>query len=155
MDILKENTLLYSALIFAAVFCLLLFPNKTASAEAAPQKVGTTDAGTVFLLPDTVQILRKGDTHYLLAAAEEQFTDDAFLSDLHSTAGMETAASEWKLYMFTSDGRYYCTPQRYLLDTQGNTCVDLGSNMQLAMIDNKLTADIYTAALHVLEGKNP
>ena len=153
MDILKENNFIFSLLVFAAIFCLLLFPNGTARAEAAPQKVGTTDAGTVFLLPDTVQIIRKGDTHYLLAAAEEQFTNEAFLSDLHSTAGMEAAASDWKLYMFTSDGRYYCTPQRYLLDAQGNTCVNLGSNMQLSMIDNKLTADIYTAALRVLEGK--
>ncbi len=153
MDILKENTLLYSVLIFTAVLSLLFFPSRTANAEAGLQKVGEGDAGTVFLLPDTVQILSRGEARYLLAAVEEQFTDEAFLSDLHSTAGMEAAASEWKLYMFTSDGRYYCTPQRYLLDTQGNTCVDLGSNMQLSMIDNKLTADIYTAALRVLEGK--
>ena len=56
--------------------------------------------------------------------------------------------------MFTNDGRYYCMPQRYLIDSQGKVCGDLGSSMQLQMIDDEIIFKIYTNALKTLEDKN-
>ena len=55
--------------------------------------------------------------------------------------------------MFTNDGKYYCMPQRYLIDSQGKVCGDLGSNMQMQMIDDKVVSKIYTSALKSLSDK--
>lgn len=56
--------------------------------------------------------------------------------------------------MFTSDGRYYCTPQKYLIDLEGKVCGDLGSDMNLKVINDKIIAEIYTSALKTLEDKD-
>lgn len=52
------------------------------------------------------------------------------------------------------NGKYYCMPQRYLIDSQGKVCGDLGSSMQLQMIDDEIVFKIYTNALKTLEDKN-
>lgn len=44
-------------------------------------------------------------------------------------------------------------PQRYLIDSQGKVCGDLGSNMQMQMIDDKIVSKIYTSALKSLSDK--
>lgn len=44
--------------------------------------------------------------------------------------------------------------QRYLIDSQGKICGDLGSSMQLQMIDDEIIFKIYTNALKTLEDKN-
>ena len=66
---------------------------------------------------------------------------------------MENAVSTLALYMFTNDGRFYCMVQRYLIDSEGKVCVDLGSDMQFRAIDEKILTDVYTASLKVLEDK--
>ena len=52
------------------------------------------------------------------------------------------------------NGKYYCMPQRYLIDSQGKVYGDLGSSMQLQMIDEEIIFKIYTNALKTLEDKN-
>lgn len=44
--------------------------------------------------------------------------------------------------------------QRYLIDSQGKVCSNLGSSMQLQMIDDEIIFKIYTNALKTLEDKN-
>ena len=52
------------------------------------------------------------------------------------------------------NGKYYCMPQKYLIDSQGKVYGDLGSSMQLQMIDDEIIFKIYTNALKTLEDKN-
>ena len=66
---------------------------------------------------------------------------------------MQNVVSTLCLYMFTNDGRFYCMPQRYLIDNEGKVCVDLGSDMQFRGIDEKILTQVYTASLKVLESK--
>ena len=150
MDFWKDNTIVIAAFLCLALLVSLFMPGR-AQASASERKVGDSGTGTVYLLTESVQPVQKDGSRYLVAAAEEVYTDADFLADLHSDESTRDAASELTLYMFTSDGRYYCIVQRYLLDSEGRTCADLGGDMQLQMIGDKLTADIYTAALDVLK----
>lgn len=150
MDFCKDNTIVMAALLCLILLASLLMPGR-AQAAAAEREVGKSDTGTVYLLTESVRPVQKDGSRYLVAAAEEVYTDADFLADLHSDESTQNASSELTLYMFTSDGRYYCIVQRYLLDSEGRTCADLGGDMQLQMIGDKLTADIYTAALDVLK----
>lgn len=52
------------------------------------------------------------------------------------------------------NGKYYCMPQRYLIDSQDKVCGDVSSSMQLKMIDEEIIFKIYTNALKILENKN-
>lgn len=150
MDFCKDNAIVMAAFLCLILLASFLMPGR-AQAAAAEREVGKSDTGTVYLLVSSVQPVQKNGSRYLVAAAEEVYTDADFLADLHSDKSTQNAASELTLYMFTSDGRYYCIVQRYLLDGEGRACADLGGDMQLQMISDKLTADIYTAALDVLK----
>lgn len=89
----------------------------------------------------------------MIVSAEEHYKNSSFLTELRKDEDLKDTVSSATLYMFTSDGKYYCTPQKYLIDSQGNVCGDLGSSMQLQMIDDEMIAKIYIDALKVLEDK--
>lgn len=123
-------------------------------AEAAiEQKVGNSDYGIMYIYPDTVEAVKKDDKYYVVVSAEDRYTDEKFLSELRQGENMQNAVSTLCLYMFTNDGRFYCMPQRYLIDNEGKVCVDLGSDMQFKGIDEKILTQVYTASLKVLESK--
>ena len=123
-------------------------------AEAAiEQKVGNSDYGIMYIYPDTVETVKKDDKYYVVVSAEDRYTDEKFLSELRQGENMQNAVSTLCLYMFTNDGRFYCMPQRYLIDNEGKVCVDLGSDMQFKGIDEKILTQVYTASLKVLESK--
>lgn len=67
---------------------------------------------------------------------------------------MQNVVSISCLYIFSNAGRFYCMLKRYLIDSQGKVCGDLGSSMQLQMIDDEIIFKIYTNALKTLEDKN-
>lgn len=54
----------------------------------------------------------------------------------------------------TKKGKYCYILQRYLIDSQSKVYDDLGSSMQLQMIDDEIIFKIYTNALKILENKN-
>ena len=101
-----------------------------------------------------IETVKKDGHFYLIVSAEEHYKESDFLTELRKGEDLKDTVSSLTLYMFTNDGRYYCMPQRYLIDSQGRVCGDLGSSMQLQMIDDEIIFKIYTNALKTLEDKN-
>ena len=127
-------------------------PNSVAEA-ATEQRIGNSDYGIMYIYPDTVEAVKKDGRYYVVVSAEDRYTDKKFLAELRQGENMQNAVSTLCLYMFTNDGRFYCMPQRYLIDNEGKVCVDLGSDMQFRGIDEKILTQVYTASLKVLESK--
>lgn len=155
MDILKDNIGLIGVLFVIVIGIGIFFWSKpTKQAEAQANKmIAQTDIGTVYIDTDNIEALKKDGKLYLIVSVEEHYKDSNFLTELRKGEDLQDVVSSLTLYMFTNDGRYYCTPQRYLIDSQAKVCADLGSNMQLQMIDDKVISKIYTEALRVLEDK--
>lgn len=155
MDILKDNIGLIGVLFVIVIGIGIFFWSKpTKQAEAQANKmIAQTDIGTVYIDVDTIDTVKKDGNFYLIVSAEEHYKDSEFLTELRKGEDLQDVVSSLTLYMFTNDGRYYCTPQKYLIDSQGKVCGNLGSNMQLQMIDDKVISKIYTEALRVLEDK--
>ena len=130
----------------------MIYPDKTVYASEE-QKVSNSDYGEMYIYPDTVEAVKKDDRYFVIVSTEDKYTDEKFLAQLRQGENMQNAASTLCLYMFTNDGRFYCMPQRYLIDSEGKVCADLGSDMQFRAIDEKILTDVYTAALKVLEDK--
>lgn len=155
MDILKDNVGLIGIFFVVIVIVGIFFlhkPIKQAEAQAN-KMIAQTDIGTVYIDVDTIDTVKKDGNFYLIVSAEEHYKDSEFLTELRKGEDLQDVVSSLTLYMFTNDGRYYCTPQKYLIDSQAKVCADLGSNMQLQMIDDKVISKIYTEALRVLEDK--
>ncbi len=127
-------------------------PNSVAEA-ATEQRIGNSDYGIMYIYPDTVEAVKKDGRYYVVVSAEDRYTDKQFLAELRQGENMQNVVSTLCLYMFTNDGRFYCMPQRYLIDNEGKVCVDLGSDMQFRGIDEKILTQVYTASLKVLESK--
>lgn len=155
MDILKDNIGLIGVLFVIVIGIGIFFWSKpTKQVEAQANKmIAQTDIGTVYIDTDNIEALKKDGKLYLIVSVEEHYKDSNFLTELRKGEDLQDVVSSLTLYMFTNDGRYYCTPQRYLIDSQAKVCADLGSNMQLQMIDDKVISKIYTEALRVLEDK--
>lgn len=152
MSFIKDNIFLIviACMIFVAIF-IWLYPNN--KVQAQQQEVGKSDFGTVYIDTDTIDTVKKDNTFYLIVSVEEVYTDEAFLQYLQQGEDTKDAVSAIDLYMFTNDGRFYCTPQRYLVDKDGKICADLGSDMQMKSIDKKIISNIYTSALNFLKDK--
>lgn len=153
---MEKQLLLFAVLIVIICGCVYWFkPAKAVQAEVQThlQEVGAGDFGTVYIDTDTVDAVKKDNVFYLIVSVEEVYTDEAFLQQLHQSEDTKDAVSAMDLYMFTSDGRYYCMPQRYLVDKDGKICADLGSDMQMKPIDEKIISAIYVKALKFLENK--
>ena len=121
--------------------------------QASGQKVGNSDYGVVYINPDTVEAVQKDNVYYLVVSVEEVYTDKKFLEQLRSGEDMQEAVSALDLYMFTNDGRFYCTPQRFVIDKNSKVCADLGGDVQMKPVDERIITDIYVSALKVLENR--
>lgn len=152
MEIIRDNMGIINIFILCMVILGICFfkPIKPVQAQSI-KLIGNSDLGTVYIDTDTVEVVKKDNQYYLIVSAEEHYKESKFLTELRNDEDLKDTVSALTLYMFTSDGRYYCTPQRYLIDSEGKVCGDLGSNMQWQMIDDELTSKIYTQALKVLE----
>ena len=139
-------------MLFRSIF---FWSKPTKQVEAQTNKIiGETNTGVVYIDIDTIETVKKGENFYLIVSAEEHYKESSFLTELRKDEDLKDTVSSLTLYMFTNDGRYYCMPQRYLIDSQGKVCGDLGSSMQLQMIDDEIIFKIYTNALKTLEDKN-
>lgn len=156
MNFLKDH--IYLVAVFFAVFVVAfmwLRPSDKVQAEVQPQlqEVGKSDFGTVYIDTNTIDTVKKNNVYYLIVSVEERYTDETFLQQLRQSEETKDAVSALDLYMFTNDGRYYCIPQRFLVDKNGKVCSNLGSDMQMKPIDEKIISDIYVKALKVLEDR--
>ena len=131
-----------------------VYPEKTAEAtQPVGQKVGNSDYGVMYIYPDTVEAVKKDNRYFVVVSAEDRYTDEKFLAELRQGENMQNVVSTLYLYMFTNDGRFYCIPQRCLIDNEGKVCVDLGKDMQFRAINEKILVEVYIASLKVLESK--
>ena len=156
MDIIKDNIGIIGVFFVVIIGVGIFFLSKPAKpVEAQSNKmIGETNIGTVYIDTDTIETVKKDGHFYLIVSAEEHYKESDFLTELRKGDDLKDTISSLTLYMFTNDGRYYCMPQRYLIDSQGKVCGDLGSSMQLQMIDDEIIFKIYTNALKTLEDKN-
>lgn len=154
MDIIRDNMGIVNIFILCIIIIGIIFirPIKHVQAQAF-KIVGNSDLGTVYIDTDTVEVVKKDGQYYLIVSAEEHYKESNFLTELRKDEDLKDTVSSLTLYMFTNDGKYYCMPQRYLIDSQGKVCGDLGSNMQMQMIDDKVVSKIYTSALKSLSDK--
>ena len=142
---------LFIICIVCVVAVICLYPHN--KVQAQQQKVGNSDFGVVYINPDTVEAVQKDNVYYLVVSVEEVYTDEKFLEQLRSGEDMQEAVSALDLYMFTNDGRFYCTPQRYVIDKSSKVCADLGGDVQMKPVDERIITDIYVSALKVLENR--
>ena len=152
MNFVKDNIFLV-AVVFVVFLITFLWLRPDGRAQAQQLEVGKSDFGTVYINTDTIDTVKKGNAFYLIVSVEEIYNDEAFLQQLRQSEDTKDAVSALDLYMFTNDGRYYCMPQRFLVDKDGKVCADLGSDMQMKPIDEKIISDIYVKALKSLEDK--
>lgn len=155
MDILKDNIGLIGILFVIVIGVGIFFwsrPIKQVEAQTN-KMIGETNTGVVYIDIDTIETVKKGENFYLIVSAEEHYKESSFLTELRKDEDLKDTVSSLTLYMFTNDGRYYCMPQRYLIDSQGKVCGDLGSDMKLQMIDDEIISKIYVNALKTLEDK--
>ena len=155
MDILKDNIGIIGVFCVIIIAVGIFFLSKpTKQVEAQTNKIiGETNTGVVYIDIDTIETVKKGENFYLIVSAEEHYKESSFLTELRKDEDLKDTVSSLTLYMFTNDGRYYCMPQRYLIDSQGKVCGDLGSDMKLQMIDDEIISKIYVNALKTLENK--
>ncbi|WP_304065054.1 hypothetical protein [Megamonas hypermegale] len=142
---------LFIICIVCVVAVICLYPHN--KVQAQQQKVGNSDFGVVYINPDTVEAVQKDNVYYLVVSVEEVYTDKKFLEQLRSGEDMQEAVSALDLYMFTNDGRFYCTPQRFVIDKNSKVCADLGGDVQMKPVDERIITDIYVSALKVLENR--
>ena len=149
MDILKDNIGIIGVFFVVIIGVGIFFLSKPAKpVEAQSNKmIGETNIGTVYIDTDTIETVKKDGHFYLIVSAEEHYKESDFLTELRKGEDLKDTVSSLTLYMFTNDGRY-------LIDSQGKVCGDLGSSMQLQMIDDEIIFKIYTNALKTLEDKN-
>ena len=147
MDILKDNIGIIGVFFVVIIGVGIFFLSKPAKpVEAQSNKmIGETNIGTVYIDTDTIETVKKDGHFYLIVSAEEHYKESDFLTELRKGEDLKDTISSLTLY---------CMPQRYLIDSQGKVCGDLGSSMQLQMIDDEIIFKIYTNALKTLEDKN-
>lgn len=118
------------------------------------QKAGETDVGTLYVDVDSAQSLSKDGQLYLAVFAEEQFTDADFLNLLHEDESLQNAVGAMYLYLFNSNGTEYTKAAHYIIDKDGNVCLDMGGETAVQQTKGKKEMlNVYTKALDALNKK--
>ena len=118
------------------------------------QKAGETDVGTLYVDVDSVQSLSKSGQLYLAVFAEEQYTDAEFLKSLREDESLQNAVSAMYLYLFNNNGTEYTVAAHYIIDKDGNVCLDMGGETAVQQTKGKKDMlNVYTKALDALNKK--
>lgn len=149
---MEKHFVLFIAFVFV-VFGLVYWFRPVKEVQAQQQKVGRSDFGIVYIDTDTINTVKKDNSYYLIVSVEEVYTDEQFLQQLRQDEETKDTVSALDLYMFTNDGKFYCMPQRFLVDKDNKVCANLGSDMQMKPVDEKIISDIYVSSLKFLENK--
>lgn len=136
------------------IFLLLLCLPSAAFCQNL-QKAGATDVGILYVDIDSVQSVSRGGQLYLAVFAEEKYTDADYLKSLREEELLAQAASAMYLYLFNQKGTEYTVAARYILDSSGRVCADLGADVQLQQVaGNETMFNAYTKALDGLNAKS-
>ena len=145
------------------IFCIIAFFSSlflnSVEVEAKVQGLqiaGSTKVGTLYVDTDKTSAVKKDGAYYLAVFAEEKYTNQVFLSNLHKNERLKDVVGAIYLYLFDNRGSSYCIAAHYLVDAKGQVCLDYGSDMQMRKLTAKDTTMInaYTMCLKALENKN-
>lgn len=119
------------------------------------QMAGATDLGMLYVDTAKTDTLQKQGNYYLAVFAEEKYTDKVFLAELRKDEDLKNVVGAVYLYLFDNRGSSYCIAANYLVDEQGQVCLDYGSDMQMKILTAKDTTmlNAYTMCLKALENK--
>ena len=119
------------------------------------QFAGPTKVGDLYVDTEKTSAVKKEGAYYLTVFAEEKYTNQVFLTELHKNKDLKNVAGAIYLYLFDNRGSSYCVAAKYLVDDKGQVCLDYGSDMQMkALTANDTTMlNAYTLCLKALENK--
>ena len=119
------------------------------------QIAGSTQVGTLYVDTNKTSAVKKDGAHYLTVFAEEKYTNQVFLSNLHKNEKLKEVVGAIYLFLFDNRGSSYCVAAKYLVDAQGQVCLDCGSNMKMKSltVNDKTMLNAYTLCLKSLENK--
>lgn len=119
------------------------------------QFAGPTKVGDLYVDTDKTSAVKKDGAYYLTVFAEEKYTNQVFLTELHKNKDLKNVAGAIYLYLFDNRGSSYCVAAKYLVDDKGQVCLDYGSDMQMKRLTTNDTAmlNAYTLCLKALENK--
>ena len=134
----------------------LFFGNSDIQAQVQGLQIaGSTKVGTLYVDTNKTSAVKKDGAHYLTVFAEEKYTNQVFLSDLHKNEKLKEVVGAIYLFLFDNRGSSYCVAAKYLVDAQGQVCLDCGSNMKMKSltVNDKAMLNVYTLCLKSLENK--
>lgn len=139
----------------AIVFSSLFFTISNVQAYGL-ELAGPTDVGMLYVDTSQTNTVQKNGAYYLVVSAEEKYTDQKFLAELHKEKTLKNVIGAVYLYLFDNKGSSYCVVGNYLVDGQGKVCVDYGSDMKMKKLTakDKTMLNAYTLCLKALENKN-
>ena len=119
------------------------------------QFAGPTKVGDLYVDTDKTSAVKKDGAYYLTVFAEEKYTNQVFLSNLHKNERLKDVVGAVYLFLFDNRGSSYCTATKCLVDSEGKVCLDYGSDMQMKSLTAKDATMInaYTMCLKALENK--
>ena len=119
------------------------------------QFAGPTKVGDLYVDTEKTSAVKKDGAYYLTVFAEEKYTNQVFLSNLHKNERLKDVVGAVYLFLFDNRGSSYCTATKCLVDSEGKVCLDYGSDMQMKRLTTNDTAMInaYTLCLKALENK--
>ena len=119
------------------------------------QMAGATKVGTLYVDTDKTSAVKKDGAYYLTVFAEEKYTNQVFLSNLHKNEKLKDVVGAIYLFLFDNMGSSYCTATKCLVDAKGNVCLDYGSDMKMKQLTANDTTmlNAYTLCLKALENK--
>ena len=144
------------------IFCIIAFFSSlflnSVEVEAKVQGLqiaGSTKVGTLYVDTDKTSAVKKDGAYYLAVFAEEKYTNQVFLSNLHKNEKLKDVVGAVYLYLFDNMGSSYCTATKCLVDAKGNVCLDYGSDMKMKQLTANDTTmlNAYTLCLKALENK--
>ena len=134
----------------------LFFGNSDVQAQVQGLQIaGSTKVGTLYVDTNKTSAVKKDGAHYLTVFAEEKYTNQVFLSNLHKNEKLKEVVGAIYLFLFDNRGSSYCVAAKYLVDDQGQVCLDCGSNMKMKSltVNDKTMLNAYTLCLKSLENK--
>ena len=148
---MKWKSIILSIVVLFSIFVFAPTEVKASGLQLA----GATKLGMLYVDTDKTSAVKKEGAHYLAVFAEEKYTDQVLLAKLRKDKKLKDVVGAIYLFLFDNRGSSYCIAANCLVDTQGQVCLDRGSNMQMKRLTDKDTTmlNAYTLCLKALENK--
>lgn len=118
-------------------------------------KIADTSNGSIYVDTSSVAPVAKNNKMYMLVSMEEHYTNSKYLTKLrNSDPKLKKVNMRVFLYMFNNNGTQYCMPGRFMVDVDGNICLDMGADLVMKPVNKSvILVKTYETAYTVLERK--